>query len=698
MANTRERLGGIVAFEGHSEIVTTQLRLLPTSPQILILPGVQCYLQQDLNDGCLSIPAFIRQTHNALMERNKVAREYLERSTADNKRLVFMNGSAASAQALCIRAIMRHHTDGDNREAETIFERVVQKGLAGLERQWETWTSQSCREPDLARVVESNQRATAAMQSESEDEREDPTTKAMRAADALDRETENLQQSNELDLTLTRRPRCNSLPLYGYTDSFNDAAPFFVFGAQTRSPKDANEARRPSTHTLLSPTTPKFAVTHYDDAQEEATYLGMTASCAGESYGPPPTTTLWSPMTHDYFTPRTTKFDPKSPETSIFRESSLLEVASPCGLYPPPSHRRIRSLDRLFPMAPKYGDVIDDLASSPTAVATPTPRVETFGYKSKNTGSWITLEDGNDTHDGDAIKGARTITIKPSRGTIVFDPVPKDRKRRTAQSVYVDKGTDAKVFDLPQPAFEPVFPVEEDLVIHLKDEVCDLILDRAIKAFRDGVYPILSPPEREPEKTQAEMRQGPSDTVACREQADEPMSHQDRAATTMASPPMDSDEYDPFAYTQPSRPITRPAPRIPQLPVEHPPTPDRTPPPSIVEKQDKFREFAITSRQTAVAVQNSLRSVLNGYFPPETQGYRQFQFSLLPELEGLWEPIFRRAEPSSPRKDSRRMDQIIAIGSQRDVKREYTMTIAGQLERLGTKSSGRSRSGRLDFR
>ena len=47
MASPRKTLGGIVALDGHEESVTTQLRLLPTSPQIMILPGVQCYMKQD---------------------------------------------------------------------------------------------------------------------------------------------------------------------------------------------------------------------------------------------------------------------------------------------------------------------------------------------------------------------------------------------------------------------------------------------------------------------------------------------------------------------------------------------------------------------------------------------------------------------------------------------------------------------------
>src|SRR5688572_16295992 len=84
MASTRERQGSIVAFDGQPENVTTQLRLLPTSPHILILPGIQSYTQDETENSPFDIPNFIRDVHFALANRNKVAKTFLERSTTDN--------------------------------------------------------------------------------------------------------------------------------------------------------------------------------------------------------------------------------------------------------------------------------------------------------------------------------------------------------------------------------------------------------------------------------------------------------------------------------------------------------------------------------------------------------------------------------------------------------------------------------------
>lgn len=73
----------------------------------------------------------------------------------------------------------------------------------------------------------------------------------------------------------------------------------------------------------------------------------------------------------------------------------------------------------------------------------------------------------------------------------------------------------------------------------------------------------------------------------------------------------------------------KPAPRsrnpsqiAPKVSIVRLPTPAQTPPPLVaVMNEHKFYEFVIAPNQTAVAVQNSLRSILAEYFSPDTQGY-----------------------------------------------------------------------------
>ncbi len=47
MESATEYYGSLIALEGASDIISTQLRLLPSSPQILILPSIQQYIEDD---------------------------------------------------------------------------------------------------------------------------------------------------------------------------------------------------------------------------------------------------------------------------------------------------------------------------------------------------------------------------------------------------------------------------------------------------------------------------------------------------------------------------------------------------------------------------------------------------------------------------------------------------------------------------
>lgn len=163
---------------------------------------------------------------------------------------------------------------------------------------------------------------------------------------------------------------------------------------------------------------------------------------------------------------------------------------------------------------------------------------------------------------------------------------------------------------------------------------------------------------------------------------------------------MDPNEYDPFAcgkYLRPPR-----AWQSKQNGHSHrpstPPTPAQTPPLTERTTEKCFHDFTTTNCRTAVSMQNSLRSILNIYFPPEDAGYHQFNFPLLPELSSLWKPVFREADSGTVKKRRRKVDLILAIGAQKGVDKEFLGAISGSLEKLGTKPNGISRSGRLDLR
>ncbi|KAH6604914.1 hypothetical protein Trco_006621 [Trichoderma cornu-damae] len=653
-----EAYGSIVAFEGHPDVVSTQLRLLPTSPQILILPAVQCYIASDDSEQAFEVRAYVRKVHDALTTRHDAARCFLQGATTSNKRLAFLNGGTPSAQALCIKAIMKHETGGDRVEAEAVYAKLAKDGLAGLE----------AKSRIHGRASSGGDEATL------DDELHDPITRAMRAADALDRQTANLQPCDMLDLTMTTRPRSLSLPLYGYSDGFGDAAPFFLFGAHVEDEDDEDDAP-------LAPGAPTFAIVDYNQPSKRtppdsvdlvpASPSGAVRQAAQSSLGVTRDTEMLSPTSET--------FNLRTNDAAVCGEPTTLDtrksVSSARGALP-----RVKSLDRIYPVSAKLRDLCIPGASAEMGAETCIPR------RSK---SFVAV----DVEQPPTIRrlsyiDRRTVLCKGRRPTVMMDPAPLDKKARQG---HAHLGTDiATPVEVP---FRPILPWAEDLVVHFKDETPNLLLSSTIKAFKSGRFPVLSS-----SATVAVCSKNASAAMTSRhepralDRGPSKISHETSVLSTT------DDDYDPFSHTLSGHP---PAAEqiVPTVNVVGPPTPTRTPPPDTA-KEDKFHEFEIAAGQTAVAIQNSLRSVLSIYFPPEAEGYRQFQFSLLPEFDGLWKPVFRESESrGSQRESDRRVDHILAIGSQQGVDKVYSSGIIKQLETIGTKSSDRQgRSGRVDFR
>ncbi|KAL3960410.1 hypothetical protein ACCO45_005527 [Purpureocillium lilacinum] len=571
-SKTSGPLGSVVAFEGRPDTISTQLRLLPTSSQVLILPSVRCYLPAENPEQPFDARAYVRQVHDALVARNDAARAFLQGSTPSNKRLVFMNGGTPSAQALCIRTIMTYETGGNKAEAGAVFDDLIKDGLAGLEHNRNA----------------SHKRNTFGYSQYGSDlgDLEDPITRAMRAADALDRQTANLQPAEGLDLALFTRQRSSSLPI----SEESQASEAGMVPATPKTPSLTVAQREVPIQRLNRLV--RLSTTSYPNSP----------SCVGETYQPKPSQ-------------ERSEADIPSPVSDVFS---------------------IRTQDNVI-----YGEasLLDDLPSS--------PKLRDLGIPSE---SWL----------------AEPETPKASRPQSLM-VIASDRD---------DRGTDAVTS--PTLQFQPVFTCTEDLVVYLKDGSPDEC-GHAAKSL-PGTPDFDSPRDQE------------TSSIRVSEENTEGL----QTAPTSAS----GEDYDPFAYMQPTWQPRKLSLVAPKVTIVRPPTPIQTPPPNVtaVEQEQKFHEFTVAANQTAVAVQNSLRSILGEYFPPDTEGYHQFQFSLLPELDGMWKPIFRTFDPESPQFGDGRVHQILAIGSQQGVKKEYSSAITGRLEKLGSKSSDLGRADRLDFR
>lgn len=672
MGDNRGYQGALVAFEGPTDVLSTQLRLLPTSPQISILPPIENYMGDLDESEPFDAKTFIRRMHDAALTRHQDALNFLKDSTPAQKRLVFMNGGTPGAYAACIRAIAEHETDGDMAMAQRKFEGLVRHGLAGLERDYHDGTP--LVSPRSSQLME-----------------EDPTVRAMRAADALDRLTANLQPNPDMGMTGRTRPRSMSLPMYSFDDRFGDAAPFYVFGTQSGvAVEDSDDetfstpiaSRAPSVEVPDHEEPRRRHQNHYLSSRECTFYAPTSPSCAGESYGPP---TPHTNLVVDLLSPRSdVSFASHPAEPVVFGRASVVHVR-PSGRKR--SLKRTRSLDRMVSYSTQYRDTILRMRTRSSA-----HDHEQLIDKRRHSCMDSTSHKGSlASKRASYAEPTRTIYVRTEQPIIALSPAPLKPRRKV--SAYVDRGTDAAGMP-PFLAFQQVLPLTEDLVINFRDGPVDRFLDYLVQSFRTGVYP-LKPGSTGSETSELDDEVSVPRTPSFDTSATAVQVHLVNSRTG------EPEDYDPFAYeptlsktaaTVPmAQAITRPA----------PPTPAQTPPPpeSVwYASEDKFHDCNVTDCKTAVAVQNDLRNVLNIYFPSEDKGYHQFHFSLLPEMGGMWKPIFSHADQDGHENSGRRIDQILAVGAERGVQRAQVSGITAQLEKLGTKAGEISRSGRLDFR
>ncbi|SPO03947.1 uncharacterized protein DNG_06630 [Cephalotrichum gorgonifer] len=703
--------GNLVAFEGPTEVVSTQLRLLPRSPQILILPSIQNYLppaetSPSNSPEVFDAATFVCKVHNAVTTRTAAAASFLADATPDSKRLVFVHGGTPSAYALCIDAFARHETRGDSGRAESLLRHLIASGLAGLSSSAQNKERPHHRRNQQALVLDECALFQAQFQ--------DPITRAMRAADALDEQTAELQPNTDLDMTAParQRPRSMSLPVYGYVDHFGDSAPFYLFGAGAEEKEEEKIDEEGAQDRSFFFQSPRVDASCFYDDRDEVETLELSRT-------PPLTPLSPSHMSEGYvrqsICSSTGRDDRRlsilSIDDVVFGEASIVRMSREL---PKRSLKRTRSLDRtssrnhdlplripssrrpeLDPEAPESPTMIPQVdAAHERAIPLP-PVLTRYSY----------------------FGSPKTVFVKPVR--------PAATRREPAQEPpvqqsYADRGTDEEgdllaEGDVPaegdalaeEEGFRAALPFDEDMVVYLRDELSDPLLESLIQSFRDGEYPPPLPPSRTSESQDASApgisgASTPNQSLPPRLELD--FSSAAAKPDETAARKIDLDgEYDPFAYDKQPSWIVPPKVTAPRTP----PTPAHTPPPPIAlqTRSKKVFDFNTGECHTPVAIQNGLRSMLEEHFPSEqNSGFHQFSFHRLPELGGLWKPIFReddgggsvRVGDNTSR--GRTVDQIIAIGSQSDVNKEFVSGVSGRLEKLGADAPGASLSGRLEFR
>jgi hypothetical protein len=677
--------GCLVALEGPADTVSVQLRLLPTVPQILILPGLHHYLEPHEEDleSSFNAPSYIGRVHQAAASRHEIALQFLRQSAPDDKRLVFLNGGTACAQALCISAIAEHETDGDIARAESLFSSLIRDGVAGLahgEIITSRWRDSFNVSKDdgggndvlVERLEPTQQHVEEEEVDDADDEPLDPIWRAMKAADALYRETAALQPGDDFDAASRKsRRRSMSLPRLDLSEPFHNDAFLYLFGSDSKS--GSVRGRLTSLSSSISSRHPSVSRRSKGSRPDGRPPLPDIPPGGFSKYENQENSSLPSPLNF----PASYTSLPCTPEMEVYHEARLAQL---------------RALD-----SPK----------TPTSTSKSSKDSPISDRRDLESGKRNSRDSDVLSNSGRRRSASYTATDSPHRRSAYLE-VPKGGLSKMTRNQLTSpesptrlryRGVDPEslwslISPKPRTPYEPVLPLLEDISIHFSNEdlESETLLGHVIRCFKDGTYPF--PPRSSfettdidekgqvpatPESRASVLGDGNDYTALYLEASREMLSMKSSRSTLDYQLKSWSSQKDLTSSTAPPTPVQRPS-------------------SSAVKPAKKFHTCSISSSQPAVCIQNSLRSILNVYFPPEDKGYHQSQYAVLPGMDSLWKPILYLPDSGNGYPTRRKIDIILAIGAQAGVRKGFSSVITCQVEKLATKRSGLSRAGRLDLR
>lgn len=678
-----QSFGSLIAVEGDKDVISTQLRLLPPSSKILIMGPLIDTIQQPSNDEDFDPRAYVREIHQKLLGRTEVARSFLEDSTEDQPRLVFMNGGSVNARTSCVTKISERLTNGEIKAAEDIFQEIVDDGVAGLmldgdkDLHQQLFTPEDWASESVASVEEEHSLGDI------EEAQEDPSMVAMKAADSLDRDTAELQAMNEdeveeIDMQGLSRSRLNSSGDVQRIPQMGDSVFTDENGAVIRT-------------TVITIPTQSASVDDKRDTFGGQEALGL------ESHHVDMTSRRQSDIDFEagLLSPMSRRgSEPQTPGLVEIGEACVVDMGSR-------TVRRVKSVDRFSGRQ----SAISELDISPRKLR---PVASAQNLKSERLADNEGEPYGEPSYSKSLEMLPRTTFVRASQTFIRRTP-PVSRQPSCEPVKSVDHGADAENVqsftmadagtqcpedDAGQVLFEPVFPIVEDLIIHFTEDTRNEIREAIIRSYMDGSYPVMPSVLSDSASSASEA---PSQLHSGKRSAFRPYSYM--TAETDDDGYHRRQEYDPYnssSYPTGGKPLWRSQETSKKSPhiatqIAEPLTPATTPPPTLSGNAQKFQEFTPLNATTPIAMHNSLRSILNMHFPPETKNYRQHTYP--EESNRLWMPVFRNFDGM----DGRTVDQIIAIGCEDGVKKDLYNDIVGQVSKLGTKKSGISRAGRLDI-
>lgn len=486
--------------------------------------------------------------------------------------------------------------------------------------------------------------------------------------------------------------------MYGYSDGMGEPSPFFVFGSapqEEAQPYSDPDGKEPGDHHgMAEEEFAKLCAIKIppDTPGDSPPILDHAASCVGESYNYRITEARSSIRRSDLLLS-----PPATPDGVVYGEARLVQMRAS---KTQATLREARSLDDLELEQTRCRRTDFNVASVVEQVTSPIDVPETKSRHLSITDKPYPANTLLRLPQARFVK-AHTTTIRRSPTFVRHLPKP-------ARESYVDRGTDAAEFEeerheLDEP-FQAVLPVVEDLVIHITGQTPDEILGMVVQYFKAGAFPVVPFP--------ASLQTEPTDSCPSTPRTADLFDLEedvDAGLSPVIEHPGAEDigEYDPFAArgrdvrasSLALQPTSPPPPANVPPDSRQPPIPAPVSPTMQRERESRFHDFSIVGRPSAVATQNALRSVLGVYFPPPGNGsFHEIKFPMFGDIGSLWRPMFGGKEPHDADDDETAPDMILAMGRQNGVKREFLSALTGQVEKLGAKSSGMSRSGRLDLR
>lgn len=660
--------GKLVALEGNINTITTQLRLLPHSHMILILAPLDHYLSEDHKREPFEARAFVRDVHIALTRRNEVARSFLRSSQS---KLAFLNGGSVSARAICVAKISQRLTYGNFAEAATIFHDIVKDGVAGLfgGTKSSSPSSKSTPIPEPAKVTAR------------------PRAKLPKKLDL--RSTKSAATLSGKDL-----PECEiDMEGNGTSGARNlrrsmaDSGPQIIHIPGESRTITSRRSMRESQHgsdivtTVVSipsePRTSQINGTRCRMSQYSGTFGPRPSSSSKPSFSVPRSRYSTQPTTdidedEDYFEYISQDDDNlfSSPNV-VYGEACVVDMQSALPT----------------PTTPSWTKSIGDLLLQDD------PKTSLYFKHAASTSdlrSSFNIPRRSFMKDSTFEQLPKAAFVKASKTTIRRSLTPntpnfRDSIRSNSKGVsHAFKGCGTELEEEDLDLTKPVFDIAEDLIIHFTDN-SPIEISRSISEYRSGNFPISSPLLPRPLPTP------PTTAPMATESLNSGQSvNQWRLKTHSDCPKsIEADSY--FSQSPVQEEIER------QKAFNRPLSTSASTTFSINKGTAyKFCEFPGAYSNKSIDIQNEFRSFLNFHFPEEAKALNQYQNSVMFESGPFWKDMFSNGSSTSC--EGPDVDQIIAVGCEKGISDVFSSQLLRQVENIGIKKSGESRSGRLDLR